>query len=73
MLEYPLNLNARLDGPTLIYIDAEGSLIHLTLNSHQVQSVVADWNNQPDSDLAEGEAPSTLSPPLGHTGTSANV
>lgn len=66
MLNYPLNMNVRLTGPTLIYIDSEGNHIQLGLNNYQAQSIITDCNNQPSGDLAEGEAPHMLNPPLGH-------
>lgn len=65
-MNYPLNHSVRLLGPTLIYIDSEGSLIELRLNDQQVQSIVTDWNSQPDEELSEDEARHMLKPPQGH-------
>lgn len=66
MLNYPLNMKVTLNGPTLIYIDTEGNPIQLSLNNYQAQSVINDWNDQPNDDLADGERPHMLNPPLGH-------
>lgn len=66
MLNYPLNMNVILNGPTLIYIDTEGNPIQLSLNNYQVQGVINDWNNQPSDDLEEGIRPHVLNPPQGH-------
>lgn len=71
MLNYPLNMNVSLNGPTLIYIDTEGNPIQLSLNNYQVQDVINDWNDQPDGDLEEGMKPRMLNPPQGHVATYA--
>lgn len=70
MLKYPLNMIVHLNGPTLIYIDTDGNPIQLSLNDFQVQSIVNDWNDQPNGDLEEGMKPYLLNPPVGHVATS---
>lgn len=63
-VHYPLKYNSiLLNEPTLFYIDNEGSPVQLALNREQVQMIVDDWNNQPDGDLEQGEAPHELKPP----------
>lgn len=74
MLTYPLAYNSLyLDGPTLIYLDEEGTPIQLQLSNEQVQAIVNDQNviNNAINDnvLEEGATPCILKPPQGHVVT----
>jgi hypothetical protein len=44
MLDYPLDWSGHLLGPTLIYIDNEGTPIQLRLTNDLVQGVIDIWN-----------------------------
>jgi hypothetical protein len=63
MLDYPLDWKGRLLGPTLIYIDNQGSPIELRLNDEQVQLVVDDWNCGEILNSEIGEKAANLSSP----------
>lgn len=59
ILNYPLRYNSiSLSGPTLFYIDREGTPIQLALNDEQVQAIIDDWNAEPGDSNSH-----TLKPP----------
>lgn len=65
MLTYPLHFNSiDLKGPTLIYIDQEGSPIQLGLTDEQVQTTLDGWNAAAILESEIGEKPHQLKPPL---------
>ena len=65
MLNYPLTYNSlHLPGPTLFYIDEEGTPVQLQLTNEQVQAIVDDWNTGEILDSEIGESTTELKPPL---------
>jgi len=65
-LNYPLQYaGISLDGPTLFYIDEDGTPIQMTITNSHVQRVLDDLNAEEDSeDEIGGDAPYKFKPPL---------
>lgn len=64
-LDYPVTYSAlRLNGPTLFYLDEEGTPIQVQLDNEQAQAVIDDWNTGRILDSEIGEVAATLKGPL---------
>ena len=65
-LTYPLKYaGISLDGPTLFYIDQDGTPIQLTLSNEHVQRVLDDLNSEEDGeDEIGGDVPYKFKPPV---------
>lgn len=63
-LNYPLQYSGlTITGPTLFYIDQDGTPIQMGLSNEQVQIVLDDWNTATTLESEIGEPVTTLKPP----------